>query len=65
MSHSNAQSGHIFKNSVGRKEKLRYIKHMAPTLCPPGQVLLVFQQGGPFSKLLIEVESRELLFKSK
>ena len=36
MSYSNSSSGHIFKNSVGRKEKLRYLKHLAPNLCPPG-----------------------------
>lgn len=47
MAHSNTSSGHMFKNSVGRKEKLRFLKHIAPNLCPPGpwvhEVLSPFQ----------------------
>ena len=36
MDHTNTSSGHMFKNSVGRKEKLIFLKHVAPDLCPAG-----------------------------
>ena len=36
MDHANSQSGHMFKNSVGRKEKLRFLKALSPDLCPAG-----------------------------
>lgn len=67
MDHTNTQSGHIFKNAVGRKEKLRFLKALSPDLCPAGTLgavgmlsSLVCQWGHDFKHIYMQVHAHSL-----